>query len=235
MRLLLDKIGTLWVLIALAVAVVAFVAGVNYGLRTSGGILAQEPSPTYIPPWILNTPTRAEVLSLVATAEAKGTLSDNQGEGLGFRVREPNKNKPTGATALSKEEAALIAAYDAAKSAYYETTSWPHVKSDRLTPNLQKYLTTNPDRAIYLVKIDRLVHLPEGVKIGDYYTKENSPPPILCSTPAEGCPTDLPWYYLRAGEKQVSVDGAGHVFIHNSDILPDTFSFLSEFKAWRYR
>ena len=46
MRTLLNKIGTRWVLIALVVAVVAFVAGVNYGLRNSGGILAQASTPT---------------------------------------------------------------------------------------------------------------------------------------------------------------------------------------------
>ena len=53
MRPLLDKIGTRWVLIALVVAAVAFVAGVTYGLRTAGGIGAQEPTPpdvTFPPP-----------------------------------------------------------------------------------------------------------------------------------------------------------------------------------------
>ena len=49
MRPLPDKVGTRWALIALVVAVVAFVAGVNYQLRTGGGILAQASTPTPAP------------------------------------------------------------------------------------------------------------------------------------------------------------------------------------------
>ena len=53
MNALLQTLRTRWVVIALAVAAVAFVAGVNYGLRTSDGIGAQAPTPpdvTFPPP-----------------------------------------------------------------------------------------------------------------------------------------------------------------------------------------
>ena len=71
MRTLLDKIGTRWLLIALAVAAVAFVAGANYGLRTDGGIGAQQRTPpnvTFAPP------TDTEWAALAAQTPYAGEL-----------------------------------------------------------------------------------------------------------------------------------------------------------------
>ena len=84
MRQLLDRIGTRWVLIALAVAVVAFVAGVNYQLRTAGGILAQSSTPIPAPhstpdmskiviPKNLPTVTVKRVISQEASAKGMTT------------------------------------------------------------------------------------------------------------------------------------------------------------------
>ena len=229
MNALLHTLRTRWAVIALAVAAVAFVAGVNYGLRTGGGILAQGVTPTPTSIYDINTPTVAELDAAYATA-----VAENAPTAI-VRVIDGNTGKPIeeNVSSMSKEEAAVDAAYDEAKAKYIGSRSWPHARVDRLTSNVREYLATNPDRAIYLVKLDRVVHLPEGVRIVDYYTKEDSPPPILCSDPADGCPTTLPSYYLRSLGNSVEVDSAGHVFVVDSDIIPDGFSFLSEFTVWR--
>ena len=244
MRTLLDKIGTRWLLIALAVAAVAFVAGVNYGLRTDGGIGAQGVTPT-VPPALLNTPTASEVSAMIATAEAI-ISTPTPGAGLVIEVIDPATNNPvkeSAVAAMSKEEAALVAAYETADAKFSEISMWFHSRFDRLTPNLQEYLDTNPDRAIYLQKIDKVIHLPENVQIRWIKEKSNIPSPRLCAKPADGCQTALPAYELALKESQetdrrkrwVLVDSAGYVFVAGSDTLPQDFSFLSKFQVARYK
>ena len=90
MRPLLNKIGTLWVLIALAVAVIAFVAGVNYGLWDSDGIGAQQRTPpnvTFAPP------TDSEWTALAAQTPYAGELVID------------TVQEATGASSMSKAEA----------------------------------------------------------------------------------------------------------------------------------
>ena len=237
MRTLLDKIGTRWVLIALAVAVVAFVAGVNYQLRTGGGILAQSSTPT--PSVLKPTPTDAELV-------AARTKNPNV-KPVSVTVMDPKTGKSVNesfAASQSKEEAALEAAYLAAE-AEYPRSSLPHVnvQPDTLTSNLQEYLSTHPDRAIYLRKIDRVIHLPEGIMIRWIRSDDTYPKPRVCNDPADGCPTSLPAYVLYntalgvnknyTPNMSIIVDSSGYVFVRNSDTLPDGFTFLSELKVIR--
>ena len=246
MKALLQTLRTRWVAIAIAVAAIAFVAGVSYGFRTTDDIVAQEPSPTYIPPSLLNTPTKAEAQVMIATAEA---IIAKTGGGLVIRVIDPKTGKPveeTPVAAMSKEEAALQTAYDVAYAKYhkYRRSEFGHVQlqnfsSTTLTSNLQEYLSTDPDRAIYLRTIDRVIHLPENIR--PWANGGPLPhPSCTSSTPDDWC-KGWPSYVLRLNDSDesdyrktsVTVDSTGTVDVRGSDTLPDGFSFLSEFKIVR--
>ena len=244
MKALLQTLRTRWVAIAIAVAAIAFVAGVSYGLRTTDDIVAQEPSPTYIPPSLLNTPTKAEAQVMIATAEA---IIAKTGGGLVIRVIDPKTGKPveeTPVAAMSKEEAALDAAYEAAYVKYPGSKlghiQVQHINSTTLTPSLKEYLNTDPDRAIYLRTIDRVVHLPETVWIVWVDGGPSPHPSCTSSTPEAWC-QGWPSYDLRLKDNSesdyrktsVTVDSTGTVDVRGSDILPEGFSFLSEFKVVR--
>ena len=231
MRTLLDKIGTRWLLIALVVAVVAFVAGVNYGLRTSGGMLAQGGTPTPTSIYDINTPTAAELDAAYATAVAQNVPT------AVVVVRGGSASKPV--TAMSKEEkeeAALSAAYLAAEETFDGGTHYWDDRITRITFNLEEYLGIHPKRAIYLVDIDRVIRLPKGIEYSYSLNKWQSPPPT-CRRPSYWsgrCPV-FPAYALRAPSRdEVWVDSAGYVFVPDSDTLPEGFSFLSDLKVWRY-
>ena len=95
MRTLLDKIGMRWVLIALAVAVIAFVAGVNYGLWDSDGIGAQQRTPSNV---TFAPPTDSEWTALAAQTPYAGELVID------------TVQEATGASSMSKAEAEYWAA-----------------------------------------------------------------------------------------------------------------------------
>ena len=259
MNALLQTLRTRWAVIALAVAAIAFVAGVSYGLRTSDGIGAQAPSETpVIPPSLKYTPTTEETRDIIGTAEA---IIANTGGGLIIEVIDPKTGKPaeeSAVAAVSKEEAAYNAAHDKYQAAYdvahakYSESRWTHyfVVPHRLTTNFQEYLDTDPDRAIYLVEIDRVIHLPKGIRINWIQTEHggNPTPPRTCPTPTpQGCPASLPAYQLVDSAEEglytsdgslnsrygVLVDSSGHVFLYEADTLPDNFSFLSGLKVVR--
>ena len=90
----LHTLRTRWVVIALAVAAVAFVAGVNYGLRTTEDIVAQEPTPPNI---TFPTPTDAEWDALASQTPTGGEL---------IVVFEPEEG---GAKSMSKARAEYMA------------------------------------------------------------------------------------------------------------------------------
>ena len=240
MRPLLDKIGTRWVLIALVVAAVAFVAGVNYQLRTGGGILAQGVTPTPTSIYAINTPTDAELDAAIATAVAKNLPT------AVVRVIDPKTGKPvedSPVAVMSNEEADLQAAYQVAEETFDRASVWSHVRFGQLTANLQEYLGANPDRVIYLQKIDRTIHLPKDIMIRWIMSDDTHPKPSVCDDPADGCPTSLPAYVLYdtalgvnknyMPNMSIIVDGSGYVFVRDSDTLPGGFTFLSELKVIR--
>ena len=212
MKAPLQTLRTHWAVIALAVAGIAIVAGVSYGLRTSNGIGAQAPPNTpVIPPSLEDTPTTEETRDIIGTAEA-----------------------------VSKEEAALDAAYKAA-TAKYPRSIWPHVQipitqSTTLTPNLQEYLNTHPGRAIYLRTIDKVLHLPKNIKLR-YVQGGVFPLPQCFSSGCDWWPSyDIALKdsnELLPHKRAVSVESTGTVEVRRSDTLPDGFSFLSEFKIER--
>ena len=230
MRPLLNKIGTRWALIALAAAVIAFVAGVSYGLRTDGGILARWVTSTPTSIYDLNTPTAWELNIAYATAVSQTPTAV-------VVVTGGSASKP--AAAMSKEEkekAALRAAYRAAEDTFDGGTHYWDERITKITFNLEEYLGIHPKQAIYLVDIDRVIRLPKNIKYVQSFDKWQSPP-ATCIRPSwwsGKCPV-FPTYNLMAPSgNKVWVDSAGYVFVPDSDTLPEGFSFLSDLKVWRY-
>ena len=95
MRTLLQQNKTRWLLIALAAAVIAFVAGVSYGLRTSDGIGAQQRTPPNV---TFSPPTDTEWAALAAQTPYAGELVID------------TVQEATGASSMSKAEAEYWAA-----------------------------------------------------------------------------------------------------------------------------
>ena len=229
MRTLPHTLKTRWLLIALAVGVavaaIAIIAGANFGLRTSGGATS--------------APTDEEWDAAIATAVAKSARPLGVVEMVDSATGKPVEDSP--AVAISKEELAFEEAYETA-DAKYPLNFWPHVyvSPKRLTPHLQEYLNTHPDRAIYLRTIDRVVHLPENV--GIRWVQRGVFPPYECAwgDPEDWCPT-WPSYDIALNvtdepdrrKRSVTVDSTGVVSVGGSDTLPDGFSFLSQFKVER--
>ena len=224
MKALFHKLKTRWALIAVLVLIAAFVAGVNYGIRTSGGAVAEERTPRPTPPFLVNTPTDAEFEASIATAVAKG---DPGFYDLTIEVIDPKTGRPVEDSVSGQQDpqlAELEAAYNAADAAY--SSFWSHVWNDQLTPSYREYLNTDPGRAIYLVEVDRVIHLPRGVELYWIDDLDTIPYPACISCPAYG---------LRTGEETVRIDSDGRVFVRNSDVLPDGFSFLSEFEIVHWK
>ncbi len=95
-----------------------------------------------------------------------------------------------------------------------------------------EYLTSDPERTIYLEGADRVIHLPDGIVIrwiyrDGYFSRECTPGHLSSRCPVE------PAYHLRrvANRKLVGVDSAGYVFVTDSDTLPEGFEFLSGFEV----
>ena len=203
-------------------------------MRTSGGILAQGVTPT--PTYDINIPTSADLDASLATAIAENVPT------AVVRVIHPKISKSTGEdTSVSAQVSQssnfkVAVAYATAEAAY---SSWiPHLWDDRinrLTPNYKEYLETNPERAIYLLEIDRVIHLPDGIHIG--LVLEERDTGSHCSSPnywGGRCPT-LPNHNLGNKDgSHVWVDSSGNVYVLDSHTLRDGFSFLSEFKIRRY-
>ena len=135
-----------------------------------------------------------------------------------------------------KEEAALSAAYLAAEETFDGGTHYWDERITRITFNLEDYLSAHPERASDLVDIDRVIRLPKDIEYVQSMHKWQSPP-ATCRRPSwwsGKCPV-FPAYNLRAPSGDVVwADSAGYVFVPDSDILPEGFSFLSDLKVWRY-
>ena len=227
MRTLPHTPKTRRLLIALAagaaVAAIAIIAGVNCGLRTSGGATS--------------APTDAERDAAVATAAAKSARPLGVVEVVDSATGKPVEGSPV--AAISKEELAFEEAYETA-DAKYPRTSWPHVyvSPKRLTPNLEEYLNTHPDRAIYLRTIDRVVHLPENIWLRWVSKGVFAPYECASGDPEDWCPK-WPTYDIALKDsdepdrrkRSVRVDSTGVVSVSGSDTLPDGFSFLSKLKV----
>ena len=86
---------------------------------------------------------------------------------------------------MSNEEADLQAAYQVAEETFDRASVWSHVRFGQLTANLQEYLGANPDRVIYLQKIDRTIHLPKDIMIRWIMSDDTHPKPSVCDDPVD--------------------------------------------------
>ena len=204
MRTLLDKIGTRWVLIALLVAVVAFVAGVNYGLRTSGGILAQgvTPTPTSAP-LVITEDTMHLLPPLDLTAvrqypdppclEKFSRKYGLHGAGITISFNETRCHlKDRNGRYITEAEADDLVAQRAAMAA--ASGKW-------VNPVLSARSITLLDGTV--------VNLPDDVKIAARHE-----PRLSCSGP---CPR-IPLYKLVRGDSVIWIDSMGYVINYYGDV-----------------
>lgn len=95
------------------------------------------------------------------------------------------------------------------------------VAKDSLSKAYQEYRDAPPGRALYFRETDKVIHLPDDVRIQRV---------IAFGTCVDlaNCP-DLPAYVLEKGEATISIDSNGNVIpnMFPSDD-PDSFQFLAE-------
>ena len=191
-----------WLAVGAVVVIVAFVVGFAFGLPNSGGVLAQDTAPS-------PTPT-VPPLPTPTSAELDAMIA-------------ANPNIPQTLTIRMIDSVTGLPMKDEPVAAPQRT---------RPTEAEAEYLASDPERAIYLYEIDRVIHLPEGFVIwwvynDGYFSRECSPGYLMPRCPIE------PAYHLKRVEngKKVGVDSAGYVFVVDSDTLPAGFGFLSDLEV----
>ena len=203
MRTLLRQNKTLWALIALAVAIIAFVAGVSYGLRNSGGILAQgvTPTPTSAPLVITeDTMHLLPPLDLTAVRQypeppcvEKFRRKYSQGTGITISFNETRCHlKDRNGRYITEAEADDLVAQRAAMAA--ASGKW-------VNPVLSARSITLLDGTV--------VNLPDDVKIAARHE-----PRLSCSGP---CPR-IPLYKLVRGDSVIWIDSMGYVINYYGDV-----------------